>query len=60
MVVQLVGTVRVLRTVRVKVQLPAIGQTNEEPGQFLKPKMSTVVRIYNKTIPEFTAQNPKK
>lgn len=42
--------------VRVKVQLPAIGQANEEPGQFLKPKMSTVVRIYNTQIPEFGAK----
>jgi multidrug resistance efflux pump len=35
--------------VRVKVRLPA----NEEAGSFLKPKMSTTVRIYNKEVPEF-------
>jgi HlyD family secretion protein len=37
--------------VRVKVQLPP----GEEPGSFLKPKMSTTVRVYNAVIPEFTA-----
>lgn len=35
--------------VRVKVQLPP----NEEPGEFLKPKMSVVVRVYNTEIPPF-------
>ena len=35
--------------VRVKVQLPR----DEEPGSFLKPKMSTVVRVYNTQIPPF-------
>lgn len=35
--------------VRVKVQLPP----GEEPGSFLKPKMSSTVRIYNKDVPEF-------
>jgi len=40
--------------VRVKVQLPQ----EEGAGSFLKPKMSTVVRIYNSEIPDFTA--PKK
>jgi multidrug resistance efflux pump len=35
--------------VRVKVMLPK----DEEPGSFLKPKMSTVVRIYNTNIPPF-------
>ena len=40
--------------VRVKVQLPA----GEQPGSVLKPKMSTVVRIYNTMIPEFGT--PKK
>ncbi|MCE9568071.1 MAG: efflux RND transporter periplasmic adaptor subunit [Planctomycetes bacterium] len=40
--------------VRVKVQLPQ----GEAAGSFLKPKMSTVVRIFNSEIPDFTA--PKK
>jgi len=40
--------------VRVKVQLPP----GEEPGAFLKPKMSAIVRIYNKQVPDFTI--PKK
>jgi multidrug resistance efflux pump len=35
--------------VRVKVQLPK----DEEPGSFLRPKMSTVVRVYNTIIPPF-------
>jgi len=35
--------------VRVKVLLPP----SEEPGSFLKPKMSTVVRVYNTIIPAF-------
>lgn len=35
--------------VRVKVQLPP----GEEPGSFLKPKMSTVVRVYNTKIEPF-------
>jgi HlyD family secretion protein len=35
--------------VRVKVLLPQ----GEEPGSFLKPKMSTVVRVYNTIIPPF-------
>jgi multidrug resistance efflux pump len=39
--------------VRVKVQLPP----KEEPGEFLKPKMSVVVRVYNTTIPPFDAKN---
>jgi HlyD family secretion protein len=38
--------------VRVKVQLPA----TEEPGSFLKPKMTTVVRIYNTIIPPFVPE----
>jgi HlyD family secretion protein len=38
--------------VRVKVQLPP----GEEPGSFLKPKMSTVVRIYNTSIPAFAIE----
>jgi HlyD family secretion protein len=42
--------------VRVKVQLPP----GEEPGSFLKPKMSTIVRIYNAVIPEFTTAPPPK
>lgn len=41
--------------VRVKVQLPA----KEEPGSFLKPKMSTVVRVYNTIIPPFTRTDSK-
>jgi multidrug efflux pump subunit AcrA (membrane-fusion protein) len=36
--------------VRVKVLLPP----GEEPGSFLKPKMSTVVRVYNTIIPPFS------
>jgi HlyD family secretion protein len=36
--------------VRVKVQLPP----GETPGEFLKPKMSVVVRVYNTEIPPFT------
>jgi multidrug resistance efflux pump len=40
--------------VRVKVQLPA----GEDAGSFLKPKMSSVVRIYNAETPDFTL--PKK
>ena len=36
--------------VRVKVLLPP----GEEPGSFLKPKMSTVVRVYNTIIPAFS------
>jgi multidrug resistance efflux pump len=35
--------------VRVKVRLPA----GESPGSFLKPKMSTVVRVYKNEIPPF-------
>ena len=35
--------------VRVKVQLPL----GEEAGSFLKPKMSSTVRIYNKEVPDF-------
>lgn len=35
--------------VRIKVQLPP----TEPPGSFLKPKMSTVVRVYNSEIPVF-------
>lgn len=42
--------------VRVKVQLPP----GEEPGSFLKPKMSTVVRVYNTTIPPFDREKKKK
>lgn len=38
--------------VRVKVQLPP----GEEPGSFLKPKMSTVVRVYNTPIPPFAGE----
>ena len=38
--------------VRVKVQLPP----GEEPGSFLKPKMSTVVRVYNTQIPAFPVE----
>ncbi len=37
--------------VRVKVELPK----GEEPGVFLKPKMTTTVRVYNAEIPEFDA-----
>ncbi|MBA4186710.1 MAG: hypothetical protein C0467_01705 [Planctomycetaceae bacterium] len=40
--------------VRVKVQLPE----NEAAGSLIKPKMSTVVRIFNVETPDFTA--PKK
>lgn len=38
--------------VRVKVQLPP----GETPGEFLKPKMSVVVRVYNTEIPPFSAK----
>jgi len=38
--------------VRVKVQLPP----KEEPGEFLKPKMSVVVRVYNTEIPPFATR----
>ena len=40
--------------VRVKVQLPE----NEAAGSLIKPKMSTIVRIFNVETPDFTA--PKK
>jgi multidrug efflux pump subunit AcrA (membrane-fusion protein) len=42
--------------VRVKVKLPARGVAKEEPGEFLKPKMSTVVRVYNAIVPDFNAK----
>lgn len=41
--------------VRVKVQLPK----GEDAGSFLKPKMSTVVRVFNDIIPEFGAKKEK-
>jgi hypothetical protein len=40
--------------VRVKVQLPA----GELPGAFLKPKMSTTVRVYNEEIQSFEDETP--
>lgn len=41
--------------VRVKVQLPP----GEVPGSFLKPKMSAVVTVYNKSADRLEARNPK-
>jgi multidrug efflux pump subunit AcrA (membrane-fusion protein) len=42
--------------VRVKVQLPE----GEIPGSFLKPKMSTTVRVYNEEIPSFDEIPPPR
>jgi len=42
--------------VRVKVKLP----TGEDPGSFLKPKMTTTVRVYEKQIADFTVVQPNK
>ncbi|HEV3385995.1 MAG TPA: efflux RND transporter periplasmic adaptor subunit [Gemmata sp.] len=39
----------------IKVRVKVLLSPGEEPGSFLKPKMSTVVRVYNTIIPEFAA-----
>ncbi len=40
----------------IKVRVKVLLSPGEEPGSFLKPKMSTVVRIYNTIIPEFRSE----